>query len=67
MRLQAWEDIGGKDFFFTSKCHHLLRQHSKEVSGTSLPNLLGDRVFKLVYTQGWSLQDCMNRVVVCAC
>lgn len=60
MHIQAWEDIGGRDFFFTTKCHQLLRDHSKEVSGTGLPNLLGDRVFKLVYTQGKVKSVCIR-------
>ncbi len=56
MCIQAWEDIGGRDFFFTTKCHQLLRDNSREVRGTGLHNLLGERVFKVVYIQGQLIQ-----------
>ena len=49
--LQLWEAIGGKNVFRSKGCHDTLREHSVEVRGATLANLVGDRIFKGIFAE----------------
>jgi len=46
-----WEAIGGKNMFRSYGCHDTLREHSVEVRGATLANLVGDRVFNGIFAE----------------
>ena len=49
--LQLWDAIGGKNVFRSSDCYDLLREHSAEVRGVTMPNLSGDHVFNAIFIE----------------
>lgn len=52
---QLWHAVGGREFFKTQACHDMLKEHSVEVRGVTLPNFVGDRVFNGIFAEGGSL------------
>ena len=50
--MQLWDAVGGKDVFKTKACHGMLKEHSSEVRGATLPNFVGDRVFNGIFAEG---------------
>ena len=52
--MQLWDAVGGKEVFKTQACHDMLKEHSSEVRGVTLPNFVGDRVFNGIFAEGRS-------------
>ncbi|KAL3151207.1 hypothetical protein ABBQ38_013050 [Trebouxia sp. C0009 RCD-2024] len=48
---QLWHAVGGREFFKTQACHDMLKEHSVEVRGVTLPNFVGDRVFNGIFAE----------------
>ncbi|DBA97858.1 TPA: hypothetical protein ACH3X3_012722 [Trebouxia sp. C0006] len=48
---EVWEAIGGKEYFRSIACHDMLKEHSEEVRGATLPNFVGDRVFNGIFAE----------------
>ena len=55
--VQLWEAVGGRDVFKTKACHDMLKQHTSEVRGATLPNFVGDRVFNGIFAEGKVLSE----------
>ncbi len=49
--MQMWEAIGGTNVFRSGECHNMLKEHSEEVRGATLPNFVGDRVFNGIFAE----------------
>lgn len=54
---QLWEAVGGKDVFKKKACHEMLKEHSSEVRGATLPNFVGDRVFNGIFAEGKNVAE----------
>ena len=67
--MQVWEAIGGKEYFMSIACHDMLKEHSEEVRGATLPNFVGDRVFNGIFAERkpsqsvFSLETCLGCAV----